>query len=129
MVSHVLRSFLQERPLRHRRESLLLSSNGLERDRIQRTIIAARPSENLDRRRGPLGTTPAPNTLGYGMTNMLSAPGINGDRVPMRDLSREEVDVCIVGAGASGCVVGARLAEAGFSVVILDAGPHWDPTR
>lgn len=59
----------------------------------------------------------------------LTAPGIDGERVPMRDLSREEVDVCVVGAGAGGGVVGAKLAEAGFSVAILDAGPHWDPTR
>jgi choline dehydrogenase-like flavoprotein len=47
----------------------------------------------------------------------------------MRDLSGIEVDVCVVGAGASGGVIGAKLAEAGLSVVILDAGPHWDPTR
>jgi choline dehydrogenase-like flavoprotein len=59
----------------------------------------------------------------------LAAPGIHGDRVPMRDLSGEEVDMCIVGAGASGGVLGAKLAEAGWSVVLLDAGPHWDPTR
>ena len=64
------------------------------------------------------------------MTSLtLEAPGINGERVPMRDLSREEVDFCIVGAGAGGGTLGAKLAEAGFSVVILDAGPHWDPTR
>ena len=59
----------------------------------------------------------------------LLAPGIHGEQVPMRDLSRTEVDFCIVGAGAGGGVVGAKLAEAGFSVVILDAGPHWDPSR
>lgn len=59
----------------------------------------------------------------------LEAPGINGERVAMRDRSREEVDFCIVGAGAGGGTLGAKLAEAGFSVVILDAGPHWDPTR
>ena len=59
----------------------------------------------------------------------LEAPGINGERVPMRDLSREEVDFCIVGTGAGGGTLGAKLAEAGFSVVMLDAGPHWDPTR
>ncbi len=29
----------------------------------------------------------------------LSAPGIHGECVPMRDLSREEVDFCVVGAG------------------------------
>lgn len=57
----------------------------------------------------------------------LNAPGINGECVPMRDLSRETVDFCIVGAGAGGGVLGAKLAEAGFSVVILDAGPHWNP--
>lgn len=59
----------------------------------------------------------------------LLAPGIHGERVPMRDCSRDEVDFCIVGAGAGGGVVGAKLAEAGFSVVILDAGPHWDPAQ
>jgi choline dehydrogenase-like flavoprotein len=57
------------------------------------------------------------------------APGIHGERLPMRDLSREEVDFCVVGAGAGGGVLGAKLAEAGLSVVIADAGPHWDPTR
>jgi choline dehydrogenase-like flavoprotein len=59
----------------------------------------------------------------------LDAPGIHGERVPMRDLAQEEVDFCIVGAGAAGGVLGAELAEAGLSVVIVDAGPHWDPTR
>jgi choline dehydrogenase-like flavoprotein len=59
----------------------------------------------------------------------LTAPGIHGERVPMRDLSREEVDFCVVGAGAGGGVVGAKLAEAGLSVVVLDAGPHWNPVK
>jgi len=30
----------------------------------------------------------------------LSVPGIHGECVPMRDLSREEVDFCIVGTGS-----------------------------
>src|SRR5436305_15150619 len=59
----------------------------------------------------------------------LSAPGIHGESVPMRDLAREEVDFCIVGAGAGGGVLGAKLAEAGFTVVILDAGSHWNPVK
>ena len=59
----------------------------------------------------------------------MTAPGIHGGPVPMRDHADEEVDFCIVGCGASGGVLGAKLAEAGFSVVMLDAGPHWDPTR
>ena len=59
----------------------------------------------------------------------LIAPGIHGEHVPMRDLAREEVDFCVVGAGAGGGVIGAKLAEAGFSVVILDAGAHWNPGK
>jgi choline dehydrogenase-like flavoprotein len=47
----------------------------------------------------------------------------------MRDRAGEVVDFCIVGSGAGGGTLGAKLAEAGFSVVILEAGPHWDPTR
>ncbi|PZR93404.1 MAG: choline dehydrogenase [Hyphomicrobiales bacterium] len=66
-------------------------------------------------------------TAGANGERPLLAPGIHGEAVPMRDWSRDEVDVCVVGAGAGGGVVGAKLAEAGFSVVILDAGPHWDP--
>jgi choline dehydrogenase-like flavoprotein len=36
-------------------------------------------------------------------------------------------DVCIVGAGPAGAIVAARLAEAGHDVVVLDAGPRYDP--
>jgi len=32
-------------------------------------------------------------------------------------------DVVVVGAGAAGCVIGARLAEAGSSVLLVEAGP------
>ncbi len=42
---------------------------------------------------------------------------------------REPVDVCIVGAGAGGAVVAKELAEAGLRVVLLDAGPRFDPSR
>ncbi|HEY2708510.1 MAG TPA: GMC family oxidoreductase [Caulobacteraceae bacterium] len=39
----------------------------------------------------------------------------------------EEVDFVIVGAGAGGGTLACRLAEHGFSVVALDAGPYWRP--
>ncbi len=42
---------------------------------------------------------------------------------------KDEVDVLIVGAGAAGGVLSKELAEAGFRVVVLEAGPHWVPER
>jgi len=40
---------------------------------------------------------------------------------------QETVDVCIVGVGACGGLMAKELAEAGFSVVGLDAGPRYNP--
>jgi choline dehydrogenase-like flavoprotein len=39
----------------------------------------------------------------------------------------EAVDFLIVGSGAGGGTLAARLAERGFSVVVLEAGPFWRP--
>jgi len=39
----------------------------------------------------------------------------------------DEVDICIVGAGAGGSVLAQRLARHGWRVVILEAGPFWNP--
>lgn len=48
--------------------------------------------------------------------------------VPMRQhRDAEEVDFAIVGTGAGGGVLAARLAEAGFSVVAFDAGAFYRP--
>ena len=48
--------------------------------------------------------------------------------VPMRSHSEaDEVDFAIVGTGAGGGVLAAKLAEAGFSVVAFDAGPFYRP--
>jgi choline dehydrogenase-like flavoprotein len=46
----------------------------------------------------------------------------------MREYAEAEpVDFAIVGAGAGGATLAAKLAEAGFSVVVFDAGPFWRP--
>lgn len=37
----------------------------------------------------------------------------------------DETEIVIVGAGAAGCLMAAHLAEAGKSVVVLEAGPGW----
>lgn len=51
-----------------------------------------------------------------------------GGWVPMREYpEHEEVDFVVVGAGAGGATLACKLAEAGFSVVVLEAGPFWRP--
>ncbi|MBV8445292.1 MAG: GMC family oxidoreductase N-terminal domain-containing protein, partial [Candidatus Dormibacteraeota bacterium] len=54
--------------------------------------------------------------------------------VPNRDRMRrhadsDEVDLCIVGAGAGGSVLAQRLARRGWRVVVLESGRFWDPDR
>ena len=51
-----------------------------------------------------------------------------GGWIPMREYRQDEaVDFAIVGTGAGGGALACRLAEAGFSVVAMDAGPYWRP--
>ena len=51
-------------------------------------------------------------------------PGLDTMR---RYRDEEEVDLCIVGAGAGGSVLAQRLARQGWRIVILEAGPFWHP--
>ena len=50
-----------------------------------------------------------------------------GGWVPMREYGEDEVDFVIVGTGAGGGTLACKLAEAGFSVVAMDAGAYWRP--
>ena len=42
----------------------------------------------------------------------------------VRYSNREKVDFVIVGSGAAGGVIAKELSTAGFSVVVLEQGPH-----
>src|SRR5918912_976698 len=44
-------------------------------------------------------------------------------------MNKEPGDILIVGGGGAGGVLCKELAEAGFRVVVLEAGPHWVPAR
>jgi choline dehydrogenase-like flavoprotein len=53
---------------------------------------------------------------------------VPGGWLPMRQHPDDEaVDFAIVGAGAGGATLAAKLSEVGFSVVVFDAGPFWRP--
>ncbi|HEY8162191.1 MAG TPA: GMC family oxidoreductase [Methylocystis sp.] len=69
---------------------------------------------SFERPRARNGRAPDPFTIG-GWT-------------PMREYAEgEPVDFLIVGAGAGGATLACKLAEKGFSVVVLEAGPFWRP--
>ena len=51
-----------------------------------------------------------------------------GGWTPMRQYpENDDVDFLIVGTGAGGGTLACKLAESGFSVVAMDAGPYWRP--
>jgi choline dehydrogenase-like flavoprotein len=55
-------------------------------------------------------------------------PGIvQGQELPATTELR--ADVCVIGSGAGGSVVAARLADAGRSVVVLEEGGYWSPNE
>jgi len=51
-------------------------------------------------------------------------PGDRADRTPS-----EGEDVCVIGAGPAGALIAHRLSATGHDVVILEAGPRFDPAR
>lgn len=49
--------------------------------------------------------------------------------MPKSSYEDETVDAVVIGSGAGGAPVAARLSAAGCSVVVLEAGRHWNPAR
>ncbi len=70
----------------------------------------------------PAATTPAPPPPPLPTP---TPPLSTGRQFPLS----ETVDAVIIGTGAGGAPILARLASAGLSVVALEAGHFWDPAR
>ena len=81
-------------------------------------------SRSLEGDESCAGVASRPRALGGRAPDVFRA----GAWVPMREYPLDEpVDFVIVGTGAGGGTLACRLAEHGFSVVALDAGPYWRP--
>ena len=60
---------------------------------------------------------------------LSNATNIRPAWLKKKSLQRQErADVCVIGSGAGGAVVAKELAEAGLSVIILEAGENHDPS-
>ncbi|MDQ3517875.1 MAG: GMC family oxidoreductase [Gemmatimonadota bacterium] len=64
---------------------------------------------------------------------LMQAPAVPAARgvVQGHEIDRDtqlRADVCVIGTGAGGAVVAARLAEAGYDVVMLEEGGYWTAT-
>jgi long-chain-alcohol oxidase len=74
-------------------------------------------------RRGSLipyyARTEPSNSLLQGRERRIELLRINGD-------TQLDCDVCVIGSGAGGGVAAAVLAQAGFDVVVLEAGAHYE---
>ncbi|MEO9254043.1 MAG: GMC family oxidoreductase [Tepidiformaceae bacterium] len=58
--------------------------------------------------------------------HVRAVPGID---TMQRFRDEDSVDMLIIGCGAGGGVLAQRLARAGWRVIVLDAGPFWDPDK
>ena len=54
----------------------------------------------------------------------MSATDSEPDRTPSDD-----ADVCVVGSGVAGALVAYTLSSRGYDVVVLEAGPRFDPSK
>lgn len=63
--------------------------------------------------------------------DLLADPAVSGvfEGARLRAETRVRAGVCVVGSGAGGAVVAARLAEAGHDVVLLEEGGFWRPEQ
>ncbi|HET7462002.1 MAG TPA: GMC family oxidoreductase, partial [Longimicrobium sp.] len=87
------------------------------------------PAEGVNRDDEPIARAAA-----AGPRVLIIPAARNGDEAWMERMTegasiaadaRLRADVCVVGTGAGGAVAAARLAEAGFDVVILEEGGWW----
>jgi choline dehydrogenase-like flavoprotein len=53
--------------------------------------------------------------------------GVPGRERMRRFGENDSIDMLVIGAGAGGATLAQRLARRGWSVLVLEAGPFWDP--
>lgn len=86
------------------------------------------PNQNMVTYGSPKGQNPNWEVLNY--PGPVSLPPEKPKQIktltPTGDRETLEADVCIVGSGAGGAIIAARMAAQGLRVVVLEAGGHYN---
>ena len=114
-----------------RRSARELGGGARVRDRPGRRRQAARSCNEADPPRSADAGSWSAETARQRL-RVPARPSIAGRSRPARmaaTTTSDEVDLVIVGCGAGGGTLAQRLARKGWRVVVLEAGPFWDPDR
>ena len=86
------------------------------------------PNPNLITYGSPQGQNPNWDIMGY--PGPISVPKPKPKQIqtitPEGAIMTLDADVCIVGSGAGGAVIAAKLSAQGYNVVVLEAGGHYN---
>lgn len=87
-------------------------------------VLSGEPSDAEPVARGPIEARAHASPVATQSSHVAPPQGVTQGHEIDRDIALH-ADVCVIGTGAGGAVAAARLAEAGYDVIVLEEGGYW----